>query len=189
MADALQTTALQTSLPEPTAPARPAIVFSGETRNMAMGIAMLGGGIAAFIAGLTHTFFAQALAYTFIAWGIFFLYGDLLLATRRLIVTDEALEIRIPFRFWNRSKSWAWQHIYRLDIVIDRRTTHAKDTAIHIYHQFPGEVAIDREDTNFDPELAALVIERARLKPDGEAAKVDLNDLPLGASMTLTWKR
>ncbi|HHY58561.1 MAG TPA: hypothetical protein GYA08_24350 [Chloroflexi bacterium] len=184
MADSLETT-----LTEPVAPARHAIVFSGETRNMAMGIAMLGGGIAAFIAGLTHTFFAEALAYTFIAWGVFFLYGDLLLATRRLIVTDESLEVRIPFRFWSRSKRWAWQNIYRLDVVIDRRSTHAKDTVLHIYHQFPGEVAIDREDSNFDPELAALIIERARLKPDGDAAKVDLDALPLGKSMTLTWKR
>ena len=184
MADSAQTT-----LSEPIAPARPAIVFSGETRNMAMGIALLGGGIAAFIAGLTHTFFAEALAWTFIAWGAFFLYGDLLLATRRFIITDESLEVRIPFRLWSRSKSWAWKNIYRLDVVIDRRSTHAKDTAIHIYHQLPGEVSIDREDSNFDPELAALVIEHARLKPDGEAAGVDLNNLPLGASKTLTWKR
>lgn len=184
MADSLQTT-----MTEATAPARPAVVFRGETRNMAMGIAMLGGGIAAFIAGLTHTFFAEALAWTFVAWGAFFLYGDLLLSTRRFIVTDEALEIRIPFRFWSRSKSWAWKNVYRLDIVIDRRSIHAKDTVLHIYHQFPGEVAIDREDSNFDPELAALIIERARLKPDGEASTVDLSNLPLGASKTLTWKR
>jgi hypothetical protein len=184
MADSIETT-----LAEPAAPTRNAIVFSGETRNMAMGIAMFGGGVAAFIAGLTHTFFAEALAWTFIAWGAFFLYGDLLLMTRRFIVTDETLEIRIPFRFWSRNKVWAWQNVYRVDIVIDRRSTHAKDTAIHIYHQFPGEIAIDREDSSFDPELVALIIERARLKPDADAAKIDWNNLPLGNSVTLTWKR
>ena len=184
MADSIETT-----LTEPVAPPRNAIVFGGETRNMAMGIAMLGGGIAAFVAGLTHTFFAEALAWTFIAWGVFFLYGDLLLMTRRFIVTDDALEIRIPFRFWSRNKVWAWKDVYRVDVVIDRRATHAKNTAIHVYHQFPGEIAIDREDSDFDPELVALIIERARLKPDGDAAKVDLNNLPLGNSATLTWKR
>lgn len=189
MADSIETTLIETTLAEPAATPDNAIVFGGETRNMAMGVAMLGGGVAAFIAGLTHTFFAEALAWTFVAWGIFFLYGDLLLATRRFIVTDETLEVKIPFRFWNRGKVWAWKDVYRFDVVIDRRLTHAKNTAIHIYHQFLGEIAIDREDSNFDPELAALIIERARLKPDGNAAKVDLNNLPLGNSTTLTWKR
>ena len=59
------------------------IVFYGQRRNMAMGVAMLGGGAAAFVAGLTSTFFAEAIAWTFVLWGVFFLYGDLLLATRR----------------------------------------------------------------------------------------------------------
>lgn len=184
MADSIETT-----LMEPAAPARNAIVFGGETRNMAMGIAMLGGGVAAFVAGLTHTFFAEAMAWTFIAWGVFFLYGDLLLMTRRFIVTDEALEIKIPFRFWSRNKVWDWKDVYRVDVVIDRRSTHAREVAIHIYHQFPGEIAIDREDSNFDPELVALIIERARLKPDGDAAKIDLNNLPLGKATHLIWKR
>ncbi len=184
MADSIETT-----LAEPVAAPSNAIVFGGETRNMAMGIAMLGGGVAAFIAGLTNTFFAEALAWTFIAWGVFFLYGDLLLATRRFIVTDETLEVKIPFRFWSRGKVWDWKDVYRVDVVIDRRSTHAKDTSIHIYHQFPGEIAIDREDSSFNPELVSLIIARARLKPDGDAAKIDLNNLPLGNAATLTWKR
>ncbi len=120
MADSIETT-----LAEPAAPTRNAIVFGGETRNMAMGIAMFGGGVAAFIASITHTFFAEALAWTFIAWGAVFLCGDLLLATRRFIVTDETMEVKIPFRFWSRGKVWAWKDIYRLDVVIDRRSTHA----------------------------------------------------------------
>lgn len=166
-----------------------AIVFGGETRNMAMGIAMLTGGAAAFVAGLTNTFFAEAIAWTFIAWGVLFLYGDLLLATRRFIVTDEGLQISIPFRFWSRNKKWVWRDINRMDIVIDRRNTHARDCHLHVHHQFPGEISLDREDRNFDPELAALIIERARLKPDSAAAGADLSNLPFGKSVTLTWKR
>ena len=169
--------------------AQNAIVFGGETRNMAMGIAMLGGGAAAFVAGLTHTFFAEATAWTFIAWGVLFLYGDLLLMTRRFIVTDEQLEISIPFRFWSRHKVWDWKNVYRMDVVLDRRNTHPKDCQIQVYHQFPGEIAIDREDRDFDPELVALIIEHARLKPDGDAVGVDLSNLPFGKSAVLTWKR
>jgi len=185
MADMTETTALA----EVTAAPRNEIVFGGETRNMAMGIAMFGAGFAAFVSGLTVTFFTEAIAWTFIAWGIFFIYGDLLLMTRRFLVTDAGLEIQIPFRFWSRNKAWAWKDISRFDVIIDRRSTRASDANLHVYHQFPGEVALDREDRNFDPELAALVIERARLKPDGQAARIDLNNLPLGKSMTLTWKR
>ena len=171
------------------APAKDVIVFGGETRNMAMGVAMLGAGGAAFISGLTHTFFAEAIAWTFIAWGIFFLYGDLLLSTRRFIVGDAGLEIKIPFRFWTRDKQWAWADINRMDIKIDRRNTRAGDCELHIHHRFPGEIALDREDRNFDPELAMLIIERARLKPDGEAAGIDLSNPPLGRSLLLTWKK
>jgi len=58
-----------------------------------------------------------------------------------------------------------------------------------VHHQFPGEISLDREDRNFDPELAMLIIERAKLKPDGEAAGVDLANLPLGKSTILTWKK
>lgn len=186
MADVTETTTMSI---EQATPRRDAIVFGGETRNMAMGVAMLGGGIAAFVAGLTHTFFAEAIAWTFVAWGVLFLYGDLLLATRQFIVTDEALEIKIPLRFWTRDKVWEWKDIYRMDIVIDRRNTHSRDSQIHVYHQFPGEISIGREDRNYDLELASLIIERARLKPDGDAVSVDLNNLPFGKSFVLTWKR
>ncbi|GIK75580.1 MAG: hypothetical protein BroJett021_45680 [Chloroflexota bacterium] len=184
-----EATEISTVGTEQMAPARRAIVFGGETRNMVMGITMLGGGVAAFIAGLTDTFFAEATAWTFIAWGALFLYGDLLLATRRFIVTDEGLEISIPFRFWNRHKAWEWKNIYRMDVIIDRRNTHPKDCQIQVYHQYPGEIAIDREDRDFDSELAALIIERAGLKPDSDAVGVDLSNLPFGKSTVLTWKR
>jgi hypothetical protein len=186
MAEVTETTMIAA---EQAAPQRNELVFGGETRNMAMGVAMLGGGLAAFVAGLTHTFFAEAIAWTFVAWGVLFLYGDLLLATRRFIVTDEALEIKIPLRFWTRDKVWAWKDIYRMDITIDRRNTHHKDSHLQVYHQFPGEISIGREDRNYDIELAMLIIERARLKPDGDAVGVDLNNLPLGKTLVLTWKR
>jgi len=185
MAEVAETTNVSTQ----PAPANDVIVFGGETRNMAMGVAMLGAGGAAFISGLTHTFFAEAMAWTFIAWGVFFLYGDLLLATRRFIISDEGLEVKIPFRFWSRDKLWAWKDVNRMDIKIDGRNTHAKDCELQVHHQFPGEISLDREDRNYDPELAMLIIERARLKPDGEAAGVDLANLPLGKSTILTWKK
>ena len=163
------------------------IVFYGQRRNMAMGVAMLGGGAAAFVAGLTSTFFAEAIAWTFVLWGVFFLYGDLLLATRRLELTDDALKIVIPLRPWGRSRTWEWKDISRMDILVHRRDLKQDAAVLQIYHQFPGEITLEREDTNHDPALAQLIIERARLKPDGQG--VDLSNLPLGQENAFGWKK
>lgn len=186
MANATETALSQV---EENVPSRNAIVFSGESRSMAIGFAMLAAGIAAFVADLTDTFFAEATAWVFIIWGLLFLYGDLLLMTRKFIVTEEGLEIYIPFRFWSRRKLWAWKNIYRMDLVIDRRNTHPRDCKIQIYHQYPGEISIDREDRDFDPELVALIIDRAQLKPNGDAAGISLDNLPFGRSAVYTWKK
>ena len=165
------------------------IVFYGQRRNMAMGVAMLGGGAAAFVAGLTSTFFAEAIAWTFVLWGVFFLYGDLLLATRRLELTDDALKIVIPLRPWGRSRTWEWKDISRMDVSVHRRDLKQDAAVLRIHHQFPGEITLEREDTNYDPGLAQLIIERARLKPDGQAPVVDLANLPLGQETMFVWKK
>jgi hypothetical protein len=60
---------------------------------------------------------------------------------------------------------------------------------IRIHHQYPGEIALEREDTNFDPALAQLIIERARLKPDGQVQAMELTNLPLGQEKMFTWKK
>ena len=94
---------------------------------MAMGIAMLGAGAGAFVLGLTHTFFAQAIAITFIFWGLLLLYNDLLLSTRRFTITDEGLKIDVPMRLWNRSRTWEWNDISRLDVVTYSRDINTKN--------------------------------------------------------------
>ncbi|MBP8292199.1 MAG: hypothetical protein KAX65_05465 [Caldilineaceae bacterium] len=178
-----------TAITEQTQPESDKIVFYGQRRNMAMGVAMLGGGAAAFVAGLTYTFFAEAIAWTFVLWGIFFLYGDLLLATRRLELTDDAMKIVIPLRPWGRSRTWAWKDISRMNVLVHRRDLDQESAIIQIYHQYPGEIALEREDTNYDPGLAQLIMERAHLKPDGQEQVVDLANLPLGQEMLFGWKK
>jgi hypothetical protein len=165
------------------------LVFGGETRNMAMGIAMLGAGAGAFVAGLTHTFFAEAIAITFIFWGLFFLYTDLLLSTRRFTVSDEGLKIDVPMRMWSRSRMWAWADINRLDVITYQRDVDLANAMLQVHHQYPGEIALEREDRNFDPELARLIIERAGLKPDKDTAGTDLANLPAARNATYTWKK
>ena len=166
-----------------------ALVFGGERRNMAMGVAMAAAGAAAFVLGLTTTFFAQAIAITFVIWGAFFIYTDLLLSTRRYTVTDDGLKIDVPMRLWSRSRTWEWKDINRMDIVTFRRDIDQENSVIQIHHQYPGEISLDREDRNYDPALAQLVIERARLKPDKDTTGIDLANLPTGKDATYTWKK
>jgi hypothetical protein len=166
-----------------------ALVFGGETRNMAMGVAMLAAGAGAFVLGLTHTFFAQAMAITFVCWGLLFLYNDLLMSTRRFTVTDAGLKIDVPMRFWSRGRLWEWKDINRLDIVTYQRDIDPQNSTIQVHHQYPGEISLDREDRNYDPALARLIIERAGLKPDKSNTGVNLSDLPTGKNATYTWKK
>ena len=189
MAEAVETMGTEMSVAVEPAAQDDVIVFGGEKRNMAMGIAMFGAGAAAFISGLTDTFFAEAIAWTFMLWGIFFLYGDLLLTTRRFEVREDGLTLKIPFRLWSRQKEWAWQDINRMDIVMQRRDLKADTASLQIYHQYPKEITLEREDRDFDPELARIIIARAKLKPDGAAAAIDLNDLPLEQALVFTWKK
>jgi hypothetical protein len=165
------------------------VVFRGVRRNMAMGVVMLAAGLAAFISGLTHTFFAGAMAWTFIFWGLFFLWGDLLETTRTFALTTEGLTINMPMRLWSRSKTWAWQDISRFTILIRRRDSQPEDVRMQVYHQYPNELALDREDTTFQPALALLIIQRAKLKPDGDAGSVDMTSLPFGQPTEFVWKR
>lgn len=173
---------------EPVEPVDNVMYFGGERRNMAMGVAMLGAGGAAFVSGLTHSFFAQAIAWTFIFWGLLFLYGDLLLSTRRFEVRDDTLTVSIPMRLWNRKRVWAWQDIHRLDVAIHGRDIRQDGVTIYVHHQFPGEIALDREDRNYDPELVRVIIDRAKLRPDAASKGIDLDYLPLGETATFTWK-
>lgn len=172
-----------------TAAADNALEFGGEKRNMAMGVAMAAAGGAAFVLGLTGTFFAEAIAITFIFWGLFFIYTDLLLSTRRYTVREDGLQIDVPMRPWSRSRTWAWADVNRLDITTYRRDIDLEQSNLQIHHQYPGEIALEREDRNFDPALAQLIIERAKLKPDKETAGVDLTNLPAGRDATYTWKQ
>ncbi len=181
-------TAEQPAGEQATAP-QEGLVFGGETRNMAMGVAMLAAGGGAFVLGLTHTFFAQAIAIVFVFWGFFFVYSDLLLSTRRFIVSARGLQIDIPLRLWGRSRFWEWADISRLDIVTYRRDIDQSSAVLQLHHRYPQEIALEREDRSFEPELAQLIIQHATLKPDAAAATLDFGDLPIGSDATYTWKK
>lgn len=164
------------------------IVFQGSARNMAVAVAMFATAALAFSMDLTHTFFAEATAWTFVIWGALLLYGNLIDVYQVYEVTDEALIIRNPVRFLQATKVWTWGNVQRMDLIVKRADAEYQDGVLQIHYQEPGELTIEREDRVYDPELARLIIERAGLKPVDKDALPDLTNLPKHKA-TYNWTR
>lgn len=140
------------------------IVYRGSPHNMAVGVVLVLAGISAFIMGMTDVFFAEAMAWVFILWGALFLFSDLIDFTKTWAVTDEALVIDSPIRFWTPHKKWDWAHINRMDLVAKRRQPKMEDIELQVYFTPAGDTVLEREDRAYSPELAHMIIEKAGLK-------------------------
>lgn len=151
---------------QPRAPvaAESEIVFHGSPRNMVVGTTMLLAGALAFVMGMTDVFFAEAIAWTFVIWGILFLLYDLLDWTRSWTVTDEGLRIGINTRLRKPRTKWEWANINRMDLVVKRYEPKPQDVVMQVYYTAPGDTVLAREDRVFSPDLAQIIIERANLK-------------------------
>jgi len=154
------------------------IVFQGSARNMAVAVAMFATAALAFSMDLTHTYFAEATAWTFVIWGALLLYGNLIDVYQTYEVTDEALIVRNPVRFLQPKKVWAWGNVQRMDLIVKRADAEYQDGVLQIHYQEPGELTLEREDRVYDPALARLIIERAGLKAVNKDALPDLANLP-----------
>lgn len=162
------------------------ITFTGTQRNMAAAFAMFITAAMAFSMNLTDVFFAEAVAWTFVIWGLLLLYGNLLDQYQTYELTDEALIIKNPLRPWSATKVWDWAHIHRLDVVVKRAEAELADAMLQVYFTPQGEIVIEREDRAYDPELARLIIERAGLKSTDPSNPTDLTHLPPGKA-TYIW--
>jgi hypothetical protein len=172
----------------PPAQDAPKLIFSGTQRNMAVGFAMFIAAALAFSMDLTHTFFANATAWTFVLWGALFVYVGLMDIYQTYEVTDAGLVIRNPMRPWAATKVFDWDHLYRLDLVVKRIDAQIEDTEMQVYFTPEGEIAIEREDRAYDPQLAQLIIDRAGLKPTDASNPKDLTQLPKGKT-THIWNK
>lgn len=162
-------------------------VYRGKSGNLATGAIMLVAGAAAFGMGMTDVFFARALAWVFIIWGALLVFIQLLDIYSTTVVTDDALLLRSPMRFWSPQKRWGWGNINRMDIVVSDARRAEPTVVLQTYYTPTGEVTIEREDHPYYPGLARQVIEHAVLSPEGDAATVDLDNLP-AVNATYTWK-
>lgn len=163
--------------------------FTGFRRNVVAAVGMLAGGGMAFTMNLADTFFAEATAWTFVAWGALLLFTNLLEMFEHFIVRDDALVIRSPFRLWARRKVWEWSKIKRIDIWVRRFDPTYENVYLQVYYNAGDELDPDhlqREDTRYRSELAALIIERAQLKPE-DGNPTDLRNLPSEQPARYKW--
>lgn len=164
------------------------IVFRGSHRNMAVGVGMLLAGGLAFTMGLTTVFFAEAMAWTFIIWGLLFLFSDLLDVLKTWSVGPDALEIRTPGRWWSPNKVWGWGEISRLDVLVKRNEARMEDAEMQVYYTAPGDSTLEREDRAYSPYLAQVIIERAKLKAAGKDNPMNFEELPQGKA-SYVWNK
>ncbi len=165
------------------------IRFPGFKRDMVAAVGLILGGGLAFTMNLTDTFFAEAIAWVFFAWGALLLFTNLLEANEVLIVREDALVIRNPFRLWAMTKIWPWSQIQRMDIWVRRFDPTYENVYLQIYYNADDELdpgTMQREDTSFRPELANLIVERAGLKADGHNLSA-LDQLPSDQPARYKW--
>lgn len=164
------------------------IQFTGSARNLVPAIGLLVAGLAAPVMGLTVVYFAEALAWTFVIWGLLFLYMGLLDIYKTYEFTENALIIRSPFRFWNYKKEWDWASVIRMDVKIKQPNARIQDAELQLYWDVPGEVEVEREDRDYDPAIAQAVIDYAGLSSESDEIE-ELDHLPLGQTGSYTWRK
>jgi hypothetical protein len=168
--------------------ATPTIKFAGTTSNFVPGVALLFAGMMAFPMGMTDVFFAEATAWTFVAWGALFIYSGLLDMNETYEVTDEALIIRNPWRIWAAKRTWDWARVNRLDVVVKRREAEDRNVVLQVYYTPKGEISLERQDRVYDPTLAQLIVDRAELRPADKDTPKDVTKIPRAEKAVYTWQ-
>ncbi len=164
------------------------IVFHGTPRNMVVGITFLLAGLIAFTMGMTTVFFAEALAWTFVIWGILFLLYDLYDWNRTWVVSDKGLWIGSGATRRRSGNVWEWANVNRIDLIVKRYEPKPQDVVMQVYYSPPGDSRLVREDRAYSPDLARLIIEHADLKATHAINPSDLDQLPPD-KVTYIWNK
>jgi hypothetical protein len=189
MADVAEATATSAEIVTESPPVAPQpIEFGGTPRNLVPAMALFFAGVLAFFMGMTDVFFAEAIAWVFMIWGVLLIFVGLTDIYETYTVTDDALVIHNAMHPWRSVKEWDWEHISRLDVLVGKKDWKPSDHKMQVYFAAADELAVDREDRAYDPELAGLIIERAGLKPASAGNPTALDALPRHTEATYTWQ-
>ena len=161
-----------------------ATVFQLQRLNVkfATGFALLLGCVFGLISG----FIVDALAWTVFAVAVFLgaysMWDAAYEVNRKIIVSDLGLTLYNPMRFWGPRQEFGWGDIKQLELRVqdEKRTLRFKaDKPPRFYY----------EDVFFSAELAAAIVDFAKLQPvKGEEAPV-FSSLPVEGKFVYRWAK
>jgi len=164
------------------------LIFKGRSKAMGAALAVMVAGLLTFSMGMNQVFFVEAMAWTFIAWGALLLYGHIIDYSTTYEVTDDALIVRSPVRFWNLRRSMDWNHIKRMNVVVDRLEAEAEDAVVQVIYIPEGSTQMIREDIPFNAALAQEIATRAKLKATKGSGMPHFDMLPQDKKGQFSWQ-
>jgi hypothetical protein len=165
-------------------------IFRARQKPIVAAAATTIAGLLPFVMGMTdQAFFVEAMAWTFLIWGLLLMYYHLIDYTTTYEVTEDGLILRAPFLPWRMKRVWPWQQINKLELVVGRTEARAEDVEMRIYYKKPDSLVIYREDVYYLlPEFAQEIIQRASLKPKKGQAMQTFETVPQDAKETYVWQ-
>ncbi len=164
------------------------LIFKGQPKSMGAALAVMLAGILTFSMGLNRVFFVEAMAWTFIAWGALLLYGHIIDYSTTYEVTDDALIVRSPTRFWSLGRSMDWGHIKRMNVIVERAEAETEDVGLQVIYTPDGSTQMIREDMPYDPALAQEIATRAGLKAAKGSGMTSFQAIPQDSKGSYTWQ-
>ncbi len=164
------------------------LIFKGKPKSMGAAVAVMVGGVLTFSMGMNRVFFVEAMAWTFIIWGGLLFYGHLIDMSTTYQVTDDALIVRSPLRFWNFGRSMGWAFIKRLNVVVERPEATAEDAGLQIIFIPEGTTQMVREDMPYNSQLAQEIVTRAGLKAAKGSGMTKFDAIPQEGKGQYTWQ-
>jgi hypothetical protein len=164
------------------------LIFKGKPKSMGAALAVMVAGALTFSMGMTTVFFVEAMAWTFIIWGGLLFYGHLIDMSTTYEVTDDALIVRSPLRFWSFGRSMGWSFIKRLNVVVERAEATEEDAGLQVIFIPEGTTQMVREDIPYYSQLAEEIVARAGLKAPKGSGMTKFDAIPQDGKGQYSWQ-
>lgn len=164
------------------------LIFKGKPKSMGAAVAVMVAGILTFSMGMTGVFFVEAMAWTFIIWGGLLFYGHLIDMSTTYEVTNDALIVRSPLRFWNFGRTMGWSFIKRLNVVVERTEATEEDAGLQVIFIPEGSTQMIREDMSYNSQLAEEIVTRAGLKAAKGSGMTKFDAIPQESKGQYSWQ-
>ena len=164
------------------------LIFKGKSKSMSAAVAVMVAAALTFSMGMTNVFFVEAMAWTFIMWGGLLFYGHLIDMSTTYEVTDDALIVRSPLRFWSLGRSMGWAFIKRMNVVVNRAEATDEDAGLQVIFIPEGSTQMVREDMPYNSQLAQEIATRAGLKAAKGSGMTKFDVIPQESKGQYTWQ-